>query len=73
MPSHPIKDESQVEALRAEVGMISMQEYHVMMNGGDRVPDEQPSSPARCRLISLFAMESDRNQPRVGGQGHIIF
>jgi len=35
----PIRDPSKVEALRAEVGMTSMQEYHRMMTGRDWEPD----------------------------------
>jgi len=34
----PIEDEARVEELRAEIGMISMQEYHRRMTGRDWVP-----------------------------------
>jgi hypothetical protein len=36
----PIQDPSRVESLRAEVGMISMQEYHQRMTGRDWDPEE---------------------------------
>lgn len=38
----PIEDEARVEELRAEIGMISMQEYHRRMTGRDWVPDAGP-------------------------------
>ena len=36
----PIADEARVEALRAEIGMTTMQEYHVLMTGLDWVPNQ---------------------------------
>jgi len=43
----PIEDESRVEALRAALGMISMQEYHRRMTGRDWVPRTLSASPSR--------------------------
>jgi len=39
----PIEDEMRVEALRARVGMISMQEYHRRMTGRDWAPHADES------------------------------